>query len=537
MTQPTIEFPDPMVLLVQGPGQADAARRAFPNFIVHDIDSITLDTLKGWDVTIWAPESVAAKVSSKLAGHGPTKVIQNPPDLITATYDQITGALNAAVTIIPPPAKPKPQRAPTVETQDATPALPASTIATLESCGVLLHNGKPTLDVDNASRVLEHATPFAGKFKFDTFHNRVFSNWNGPERPWTDNDTLQLQVFFQRECGFQKVSKDTIYDAVHHAALLNQRNEPKEWMESLEWDQVDRLSTFMMVHLGAAAAEHQPEDYLRAVGRNWWISMIARIYNPGCKVDTMLVLKGEQGKFKSTAFEIIGGKWYAPCTADADDSKAFGENLQGKMLMEMPELANFKRADIEAIKRLLSQRYDRFRASYGRISQDWPRQGILVGTTNKDAYLNDPTGARRFNPAEIECCDRHALVRDRAQLFAQAVACYRAWETSQGSGWKGRDDSMGWWELPASAQAAQENARVKDESEEQIMEWCNARPEGVSLRRVWIDCLGLRGIDYDQKSGWRLGSVLRARGWVRDKKVSRHHDEVSYLWHPINAPF
>jgi len=37
------------------------------------------------------------------------------------------------------------------------------------------------------------------------------------------------------------------------------------------------------------------------------IAAVARVFTPGCKVDTTLVLQGEQGIGKSTFFQILGG--------------------------------------------------------------------------------------------------------------------------------------------------------------------------------------------------------------------------------------
>ena len=77
------------------------------------------------------------------------------------------------------------------------------------------------------------------------------------------------------------------------------------------------------------------------------------------------------------------------------------------------------------MKAFASRRDDRFRPSYGRRVIRAPRQCILAGTTNADRYLKDESGARRFLPARCGTVDIDAIIRDRDQLWAQAVMLYR----------------------------------------------------------------------------------------------------------------
>lgn len=257
----------------------------------------------------------------------------------------------------------------------------------------------------------------------DTFYNKIFTKWTtGVERQWSDTDTNNLFIKMQHHYELAKISKQHIQDAIEFIASKNEKNEPQEWLATLKWDGASRIDDFFIKAMGS-----KDSTYTRAVSKNFWIALVARIMDAGCKADEMVVLEGKQGTYKTTSLEIIGGKWYGEVNCDIA-SKDFDQGLRGKILVEFGELANLRKTDVETIKRKLSTRVDEYRPSYGRYVEQHPRTCIFVGTTNETEYLKDATGNRRFWPMEIVRADTNYIRESREQLFAEALVRFKAGE-------------------------------------------------------------------------------------------------------------
>ena len=283
-----------------------------------------------------------------------------------------------------------------------------------------------------------------GRIWRDAFYGDNFSDWVGddddrPVAPFKVDDQFMRKVhtwLLGLDLRLAKLGIRVTELAVAYVAELNSKNEPKDWMTSLVWDGENRLDKLMPLGYGTP-----DDDYHRAVGRCWMMSMAARILRPGEKVDTMPVFFGGQGKMKSTSLERLGGKWYRPINVPAH-SKDFEDSLRGVMLGEIQEMDAIasNKVDVARVKALLSTRIDRYRPSYGRVTVDFPRTCVLAGSTNTQDWHRDETGGRRFWPLHVSNIDLVWLVDNRDQLFAEAVARVQRGEP--------------WWDVPEEEQAA-----------------------------------------------------------------------------------
>lgn len=227
--------------------------------------------------------------------------------------------------------------------------------------------------------------------------------------------------------GFSAIPFEIIGRAMMDVARENGYDPIKDYYDGLTWDGVKRLDTWMTDHTGAiAGASSEPERLANIYGRKWFLSVVARAYQPGCKVDSVLVLQGEQNIGKSTLFKVIAPRnSFAAITIDPAD-KDIVRRASAYAVVEWPEAAGMSKREQEALKQYFSEQVDRLRLPYGKADIEIPRRVVFGMTANNNNFLRDPTGSRRYWPVTVEGVDLDGLRKVVDQLWAEAVAVYRA---------------------------------------------------------------------------------------------------------------
>ncbi|WP_192847204.1 VapE domain-containing protein, partial [Aurantimonas manganoxydans] len=244
-------------------------------------------------------------------------------------------------------------------------------------------------------------------------------HWHDRDAQWSDEDEIYLQAWFHRH--ELKPTMEAVRNAAVISAHRNEFNPITDYLERVRWDGTERLDAMLERYFLASNTA-----FARLISPKFLIGMIARAYQPGCKRDEVLILEGAQGIGKSTALNVIAGDEYFSDSLPNMHDKDAAQHLQGLWIVEIAELASMGRSEVEDIKRFLGTRIDKYRPPYGVRPIESPRTAVFAATTNSDQYLKDDTGNRRFWP--VRCAgpiDIHGLVRDRDQLFAEAVQRYR----------------------------------------------------------------------------------------------------------------
>jgi hypothetical protein len=328
-----------------------------------------------------------------------------------------------------------------------------------------------------------------------------------------------------------------------YVARLNSYDPLREYLMGLRWDGVPRVNLFAEQYLGAQLVDDATGEgitsYVHKVSRRWLISAVARALEPGCQVDTVLVLEGDQGIRKSSAFRVLGGPFFADSAISfADkDSKMLAASA---WIIELAELAAFRRSDIELQKSFITAPKDRFRPPYGRAIEEYKRRAIFVGTTNETGYLVDDTGHRRYWPLRCTRVDVGALKRDRDQIWAEAVALYRAAITCEDCARIKSEDGHEhgcavhrWWfehdeQHEAEVVAA---SRASDQPMTEIIrEWWVglSKSERKAMRStdVALRAMLMRPADITRAVETDIGRAMRSLGF----KKRRHRAEGQLYW-------
>jgi predicted P-loop ATPase len=279
------------------------------------------------------------------------------------------------------------------------------------------------------------------------------------ERELSDNDEVALAGWLNRlglKPGVQAVGQ-----VLRLVASRRSFDPVEDYLLGLKWDGKARLDSWLTKYAGVDGGE-----YTRSVGAKFAISAVARVLEPGCKVDTMLVLEGPQGLLKSTlARALFGSEWFSDQVGDVT-SKESQIQIQGLWCIEVEEMDQFSRADASAVKSFLSRREDRYRPPYGRGTIKRPRRCVFIGTINPEGsgWIKDATGGRRYWPVLCTQIDVQGISADRDQLWAEAVSRYRANEP--------------WWLSEAQereAKAEQSARQTEDLWDRRIQDFLNTQ--------------------------------------------------------------
>ena len=375
-----------------------------------------------------------------------------------------------------------------------------------------MRNTKGGILPNTHNRMVALQTSLAGVFAYDSFE-ATYVYIKPP--PWPSDRTAGDQVteacytrltgWMDRELGLSCKRYDWV-DAV--AACARHISSLAQAIDLLpEWDGVKRVDSWLIDY-----AHAEDTEATRIISRMFYLGFAMRILSPGSTIQTVLILEGPQGIYKSRLCKAI---------ASPLGPKRFGElkeisgkdafiKLRGKVLLEIPELSAFRGRETEHLKAYLSTDVDIYRPLYGKLDLFYPRSCVFVGTTNERAYLHDTTGNRRYMPVRlVGKIDIEAFQDDAKQLLAEAL--YRVRQEEQYY----CDSSMEAVLAPSTAD------RIEEDPLKAPTLYNLRRKSEVCVSEILSE-LGLKASD--SPAARRIAKILVDEGW--EKK----HTRLGNIW-------
>lgn len=292
--------------------------------------------------------------------------------------------------------------------------------------------------------------------------------------------------------------------AVQYAALQNQYCPIRRYLDKCV-ETVDPHPDWE--HVGETFLGNKHNIATLAMQR-MMIGAVARAYNPGCSMSWLPILVGAQGVGKSMfSRNLVPDALFSEITTPLETLMKEQYRLHVAWLLELPEIdAYFNVRNIENFKNLVTTRVDEVRYPYASLPSKLPRRFVMIGTTNRNQFLVDSTGNRRFVPLEIGAGFQvpwQTLSQQRDSLWAAAVLAFRRGDTYEfNSG-----------EIAAIAEYIQEFGDP-DPWVDKVMSYVSVREE-VSAAEILTNALEMDPRQQSRRESRRVADVLQSMGWRR----------------------
>lgn len=411
--------------------------------------------------------------------------------------------------------------------------------------------GQYISSIYNVVQILTNDEKLKGRLYHDDFADRDIVidplpwtnniDYDHEPRDWSDKDTDGLRLYLEQKYKGIDV-KDKIDAGLNNAFGYKRIHPVREYLRNLpEWDGVERVETLLIDYLGV-----EDSEYVRCITKTHLVAAITRIFRPGAKYDNMITIYGAQGLGKSTFCRLLcGNPWFDDSLRDFKGKEPY-EILQGHWMIEIQELAAYKKSDKEEFKAFMSKTADTYRPAYGRHTIQKKRQCVFWGTTNDRQFLRDETGDRRTWPV---AGDKERVTKDvwsdlekeRDQIWAEAMVLYEL-------------D----WPIVLSAEMAEEAERARADFQEEMPErdriieyLCKPIPtdwdeydlierrnwldsdtdresedtelrEYITATEIWVECFGNPLNEQNKRDTAKINLIMaNLPGWKRVEKKHR----------------
>jgi predicted P-loop ATPase len=387
------------------------------------------------------------------------------------------------------------------------------------------NNGEILAIIENVVKGLADPGEAGVHIRFDEFRAEIMLALQGTDdwRGFTDADYTRLQIRLEQQ-GFKKLTKEMLRDGVWLVADDNRFDSAIQWLRTLEWDGVARVESFLTAYMGVTDSE-----YVRAVSRYMWTAMAGRVLSPGCEAPMAPVFVGKQGAGKTRAVKALAPAidFYSELNLAERDAEA-SRRMRGRLVLELGELRGLHTRDAESIKAFISRTHEEWRTLYKEFNTHFARRFLFFGTTNQEEFLGDETGERRWLPIMVGVCDPEGIARDCLQLWAEACVVYDLTD-------------IDWRDAERLAVHVHASHKISDAWTPVVDQWLDtpgdfedeaSTPRMRDFLRandVLVDALRFDAKSISKREEMRIGKVLQALGYVRDRRSVNKKQQFVWL--------
>lgn len=372
-------------------------------------------------------------------------------------------------------------------------------------------NGQPSgrfrKNKNNLYIILRRDRRWRGRVWLNSFTNTLKID----DRDYKDTDDTRIALWVSRSYGLE-YGEAAVSSTVQLIGEENKRNPLLEWLDSIEWDGVNRLNSWIV-----EATDCEDNELNRKMGEKWLIQAIARAYEPGCKADCVLILAGAQGAGKSTLFRTLAtDEYFADTPLDIGSANSYSQ-IARAWIYEVAELDSVRRSANSATKAFLSAQEDNFRPAYGRHAITIKRHVVFAGTTNESQFINDMTGSRRYWPIKVNEVNLNWARENRDQLWAEAILAFKNGET--------------WYLDKKTDEARHDSSKIYRQDDpwlEPISNFLMLQRGYVTMTMVMEDGLKIERGRMNRRDEMRISEILRELDY--EKKRMTLGGKRKYVW-------
>ena len=372
--------------------------------------------------------------------------------------------------------------------------------------------GKPMATIDNFLMILRNDKVFES-LRFNQLSYSPEHIVNGKLERWQDKDDSRTRFYIEQK--YKIHSREKLDDALRILFAEREYHPIKQIIEAVQWDGKSRIKELFVKWL---KCEDTP--YIREVTRLVFAGGIHRLYNPGCKFDDVAVLIGtKQGEGKSSFVRWLAmrDEFFTEVT-EIEGQKGI-EAIEGAWICEIAELlAVTKTKEVEAVKSYITKLVDRYRRPFDRRTTDHKRQCVFIGTTNKEQFLTDKTGNRRWYPVKVNSSG-YDLHDHKEEIQADIL---QAWVEAKYLYDKGELEPYADRNLLEDIRIMQSQA-VEDDYRVGLIENYIRSRDKVCVLELWRNALDNEFHKPTRRESNELTLILQSIGGWERGKVEHHH--------------